>query len=434
MSEFFEIAYAAVNKGLCLFTGSGFSKAVSSNEAPSWQQLLEGLCEKCEDPGALRNALFPANGRNPLSLEESAQVLSIELTKRGLNIHTEIADAVLKLELKGDNTLVASFCKDNSFRVITTNYDKLMEALCGDSSCQSLTPGLPIPRSEARIKVYHVHGSVDVPENMVVTADDYFRFLNAETYFSRKLSTVLHENTVVILGYSLGDTNLKAILSDYRGFARNYAIGSNILMVSRSAVDRHIKDYYSNCYGIRVLDSLEVPEFFAKLSAEISAAKACNDSTQENIRNVILKGWKFTEPYLRLHNSFYEIVSSISAIGFSIDDKRVVAMFGAIIKSKFGLAQVPGAWDQYVHLAQWLIYLASILEIKGTSIEALYLEAVKFSMTKMSKDLLLGYSWQSYQAWNSRWDSIMPSNRALIRDYVLKATSWKDAIAIVSLS
>src|SRR5690606_382012 len=108
------------------------------------------------------------------------------------------------------NVHVAKFFSERQFRVVTTNYDKLAEELTGESECQSIAPGLPIPRSSANVKVYHVHGSIDSPENMVITSEDYFKFINGDSYFSRKLSTVLHENTVVILGYSLGDTNLKA--------------------------------------------------------------------------------------------------------------------------------------------------------------------------------------------------------------------------------
>lgn len=221
MSEFFEIAYAAVSNRLCLFTGTGFSKAVTENDAPSWQGLLESACDLCDDPAGIRSSLFPSDSSNPLSLEETAQVLSIELLKNDKKIHHEIAKLISSLELKGDNSAISDFLSKRSFRVVTTNYDKLVETLSGESDCHSLTPGLPIPRSRSRVKVYHVHGSVDSPENMVVTSDDYFRFINNESYFSRKLSTVLHENTVVILGYSLGDTNLKAIISDYKGFSRN---------------------------------------------------------------------------------------------------------------------------------------------------------------------------------------------------------------------
>lgn len=433
MSEFFEIAYAAVNNGLCLFTGTGFSKAVSENHAPSWQGLLEGLCNQCTDPPKIKESLFPSSGLNPLALEESAQVLAIELQKKGKNIHQEIADIIRNIKLSGGNRSVETFCRNQSFQVVTTNYDKLFEQLSGEADCQSLTPGLPIPRSLARVKVYHIHGSVDVPEKMVVTADDYFNFLNIESYFSRKLSTILHENTVVILGYSLGDTNLKAILSDYKSFARNHVISSNIFFVSRSVVDRPIKDYYSICYGIRVIDNMEINDFFDAIESELVAAKECAESAVNNIKNVVGGDHHFTKKYLRLEKSFYEIVSSISAAGYSIENKGVVNMFGDIIKAKSKLSSETGAWEQYTHLANWLIYIASILEMKSTSIEETFLKAVKKSMEMMSKELKLGYSWQAYKSWRAKWDGITPTNRNLIREHILEKSDWPDAFSIVNL-
>ena len=108
--------------------------------------------------------MFPASGKNPLSLEEAAQVLAIELLKTDKNIHKEIADIIGAIELEGDNKSIERFCKKQYFKVITTNYDKLVEQLSGETECQSITPGLPIPRSPARVKVHHVHGSIDVPE------------------------------------------------------------------------------------------------------------------------------------------------------------------------------------------------------------------------------------------------------------------------------
>jgi len=433
MSEFFEIAYATVNNGLCLFTGTGFSKAVSENKAPSWQALLEDLCDQITDSSKLKGSLFPSTGKSPLSLEEAAQVLSIELLKSGKLIHKEIADLIRAIKLSGNNNSAKTFCENQSFQVITTNYDKLMEQLCKESACQSLTPGLPIPRSVARVKVYHIHGSIDVPENMIVTADDYFKFLNSESYFSRKMSTILHENTVVILGYSLGDTNLKAILSDYKGFARSHVIGSNIFFISRSSVDRSIKDYYSNCYGIRVIDNMEVGVFFNNVKAELSDAKKCAESSVKNIKNVVGRGHHFTDKFLKLEKSFYEIISSLSAAGYSLDHKGVVSMFGDIIEAKSTLSSAVGAWDQYTHLANWLIYLASILEIKSTAIEGAFLEAAKKSMEAMSKDLTLGYSWQAYKAWRAKWDGITPTNRNLIRAHIVDNSCWPDALSIVNL-
>lgn len=432
MSEFFEIAYAAVSNRLCFFTGTGFSKAVTENAAPSWQGLLETLCGKCENPVAIKESLFPTGGNNPLSLEESAQVISIELLKNENKIHEEISELIKTIEPRGDNSQISDFLSKRSFRAITTNYDKLIEKLSGESDCHSLTPGLPIPRSQARVKVYHVHGSIDAPENMVVTSDDYFKFINGESYFSRKLSTVLHENTVVILGYSLGDTNLKAIISDYKGFSRNHVIGSNIFLVSRSRVEQYIKDYYSHCYGIRVLDNIDVHEFFKRLNSAIPEAEKCAESSISNINKVIFGNHSFTKGFLKVENSFFEIVASLAAIGLSINDTRVVSALGKIIDTKTELTNEFNAWEQYEHLARWLIYLASILELKGTSIEEAFLASTLRSMTTMRKEMYVGYSWHAYGSWSNRWDSIISSNRLLVKKHIEANTDWPDALSIVN--
>ena len=227
MSAYFEIAYATASHQLCLFTGTGFSKAVTENSAPSWKFLLETMCNNLPNGNDMKSALFQPTG-GTLSLEESAQVIAIEYAKNGRNIHQEIAGVISEIKLTGNNKVIKDFFHNNSIRVVTTNYDKLAEELADAKQCHSIAPGMPVPRSQAKVKIYHVHGSISSPENMVVTSDDYFQFINAESYFSRKLSTLLHENTVVILGYSLGDINLKAIINDYKKFSRNQAISGNI--------------------------------------------------------------------------------------------------------------------------------------------------------------------------------------------------------------
>jgi hypothetical protein len=431
VSEFFEIAYAAASKRLCLFTGTGFSKAVSANTAPSWQELLINVCSLTANPATLIQALFPLVGNNPLSLEEAAQVISLELAKIGRNIHVEIANQINRLALAGNNSVIGSFLSNNTVEVVTTNYDVLLEQLCGPDY-HSLTPGLPIPRSDARVRVYHVHGSVGSPKNMVVTSEDYFRFINGESYFSRKLSTVLHENTVVILGYSLGDTNLKAIINEYKGFSKSHVIGSNIFLVSRSTVSQYVKDYYHHCYGIRVLDNLEIHDFFSMLNFQMPLAQACTAPSLHNIRQILFHGQEYTAAYLQNENSFYEIVSSFSAVGVSINNPDVVKCLGRIIQTKTSLTSVSGAWDQYHQMAKWLIYLGSILEIENTSIESTYLSAVQASMAQMSNGWTLGYSWDAYRYWFAKWNSVISTNRSMIKRHIHANLNWQPAHNVVN--
>ena len=418
-------------KRLCLFTGTGFSKALSENSAPGWQELLEAVCDKHVDNASFKKALFPTDGKSSLQLDEAAQVIDIELSKTEKSIHDEIANLIGEIDLSGSLPETEKFFKERSFRVVTTNYDKLAEHLA-ETDCQSLSPGRPIPRSISRVKTFHVHGSIDVPRRMVVTADDYFTFLNSDSYFSRKLSTVLHENTVVILGYSLGDTNLKAILSDYRGFVRSHTVSNSIFLVSRSVVDQRIVDYYSNCYGIRVIQNTKVESFFAEVNAKIDEADDCLKKSVKSIKKVLYDKKNFKEMYLHEESSFYQIVSAIGAIGVSLEEGAVVDTFADIISKKKELTSKTGDWPQYVQLASWLTYLGSLIDVRGTSLEEIYLDSVTFSMETMSKELALGYSWNAYKVWDARWSSLTADNRSLVANYIKEKSSYQDAAEIVS--
>lgn len=431
LSEFFEIAYAAASNRLCLFTGTGFSKAVTDSDAPSWVDLLKEICQLLPNKDSIIQDLFPSDAPEPLSLEEAAQVIEIELQKNKQSIYEEIEKIINKLSLKGDNTEVESFLKENVCKIITTNYDKLVEELVGLDVCHSISPGLSIPRSQSKTKVYHIHGSVDSSSNMIVTSNDYFNFINEESYFSRKLSTLLHENTVVILGYSLSDTNLKAIINSYKRFSNDCLIESNIFFVSRSSISQCIKDYYSYCYGIRVIDNTDIHEFFKLLNEKMPSAKDLSDQSKKEIKNAVEKGSKYEESYIRMKNSFFEIIPSIDAQGFSKHDPRVIRVIGEIIEKKVYLTGENGAWEQYEHLADWLIYLGSVLEMEHTAIEKIYLHSVLRSMNTMSNKLFLGYSWQAYQFWVNKWSNIKHSNRILIKTYIEEHSNHLDALSLV---
>lgn len=432
MSIYFEVAYAAESRRLCLFTGTGFSKAVTKNKAPSWRGLLEDACTALPNGAQLRTALLPPGAAPPLPLEEAAQVLDIEFRRNGLSLHEQIASSINALKLLGNNSDITRFLESSGASVITTNYDKLIEGLAGKANVQSISPGLPIPRSTADVLVYHIHGSVDVPSEMVVTSNDYFRFLNSESYFFRKLSTLLHENTVVILGYSLSDTNLKTILSDYRAFTRHHSISGSIILISRDSVDQHIKDYYAFSFGIRVVDATEIHEFFRGVLAALPEAQKSAATSKLDIRKVLYSKHKYLDNYLRLPASFVEIVAAISAIGVRLTDPAVVTLFGEVIERKKRFTNENGAWEQYGHLAAWLVHLGSLIDIDDTSLEPAFLTAAQRSMETMSSTGRVGLSWQAYREWSGGWERLLPGNRALVRRHVEASSHWPDALQVVA--
>ncbi|AVW93252.1 SIR2 family NAD-dependent protein deacylase [Celeribacter baekdonensis] len=431
MSEYFEIAYAATAKRLCFFTGTGFSKSLSNNTAPGWEELLKQVCDEFIHDENFKTSIFPNDKSAPsLQLDEIAQVIQLELAKTRQSLHTSVAILIKKLSLDRKFPNVTKFFSEENFRIVTTNYDKLAEELAGED-VKSVCPGRPIPRSDSRVKVLHVHGSVDVAERMVLTSNDYFRFMEKDTYYSRKLSTLLHENTVVIIGYSLGDTNLKAILNDYLGFVRDHKVSNSIFFVSRKKVPQEIIDYYYSCYGIRVIEETEVESFFAELNDQLPEAKTRYKRSLRNYEQVFLEKRSFKDERLKKEEAFYEIVASLGASGASLDDEWVVEGFDKIITQKRALTRKIYAWDQYAHLARWLIYLGSLVDVRCKSVEKTFLEAVEFSIGQVRDKQKNGISWEASESWKIGWSKISADNRALIKSHVDKVGIHPEAQAVV---
>lgn len=427
---FFEIAYALSHKRLCLFTGAGFTKSITNNTAPSWKELLEKVCDNNEiDPK-------PILEEEALSLEEKAQLIKIILDNKNISLSSEISDIIRKIELSEENTNeVCKFFRENKFRVITTNYDKLSEMLVSkDTKIQSLSPGLPIPKSTSHIKFYHIHGSIDFPEGMVVTSEDYFKFINSDSYFSRKLYTVLHEGFIIILGYSLSDVNLKAILNEYKIYASQSHLSSNMILVSRNKVSQHTKDYYISCFGIRVIDHMEINDFFRKVNDIKSDVYKMRDSSINNIDKVLNEGHYFKESYLKKKNSFFEIMASLFAIGVNIQETKVINFLKEIIKKKIDLTGENNAWEQYHHLALWLSYIASIFDLENSQLQDVFLSGIKVSLGNYKIKKEFGSSWEASNEWRASWGNIMPVNRKIIKEYVANNIYNSDAKKLVGLN
>lgn len=92
--------------------------------------------------------------------------------------------------------------------VITTNYDNLIEQVYGFSPLI----GNDILLSNPYGSVYKIHGSIETPESLIITSDDYGRFEDSYDLIRSQIISMFIHNPIVFLGYSLGDKNIKMLL------------------------------------------------------------------------------------------------------------------------------------------------------------------------------------------------------------------------------
>lgn len=100
--------------------------------------------------------------------------------------------------------------------IVTTNYDTLLEEIF-KFNAQSVFIGqsqLFSPFSVELDELYKIHGCITRPESIIITNEDYDRYKNFAKLFSAKLLTLISENPVIFIGYSLSDPNIHQTLID----------------------------------------------------------------------------------------------------------------------------------------------------------------------------------------------------------------------------
>lgn len=97
----------------------------------------------------------------------------------------------------------------NISSVVTTNYDRMIEDLI---QFQPLI-GNEILLSNPYGSIYKIHGCVNHPEKIILTSKDYDIFFKRYELIRAQLISLFVHNPIIFLGYSVGDTNIKEILS-----------------------------------------------------------------------------------------------------------------------------------------------------------------------------------------------------------------------------
>ncbi|RID87039.1 hypothetical protein D1953_06905 [Peribacillus asahii] len=225
-----------------LFIGSGFSRRYLNS--PDWEQLLikiyEFIGKQKIDYVALKSRIKNKAENRKLGDGEVNSIIAEELEEEFNNYFYEsdlvteysewveqevnpfrmcIATIVGQLSiLKEKEAEIEIFksLKNKVMSVITTNYDTLIELLFSLTKESTFIgqPQLFNPNSLELGELYKIHGCITEPDNIIITKSDYDNFKENAKLFSAKLLTLISENPVVFIGYSINDPNMQQILTD----------------------------------------------------------------------------------------------------------------------------------------------------------------------------------------------------------------------------
>lgn len=122
--------------------------------------------------------------------------------------------SVPKPEYKAEIQKLKNISKKNLAGVITTNYDTFFEKLFDDYTPYIGQDQLVFSSIQGIAEIYKIHGSVTVPDSLVINEQDYETFNEKGKYLAAKLMTIFMEYPIIYIGYSLNDSDIQNILKD----------------------------------------------------------------------------------------------------------------------------------------------------------------------------------------------------------------------------
>jgi hypothetical protein len=165
---------------------------------------------------------------------------------------------------------------------ITTNYDKFMEEalknigripdseycrwneaieLAGENSLFLDSEYKP---TESRPLVYHLHGSIDIPQSIVLTERDYIYFLINLSKDERLLPTAIRKalasTSLLFIGYSLGDINFRVIFQGIMSIVKpHFQLPSIAVQLppnydedKKEKIMKYLNRYTKNMFKVRI--------------------------------------------------------------------------------------------------------------------------------------------------------------------------------------
>ncbi|WP_226552926.1 SIR2 family protein [Celeribacter naphthalenivorans] len=205
-----------------IFVGAGISKA-AHNDMPSWPSLLEEMGAKL--PKKKDRELVKRLIRYERLLDAAELINSqvIPADRRAL------LEEKFKLAPVPEAALYSHILELDPKVCITTNYDQFIEKnferFSGGMSSHQVRlynfDGLISDlRSPARI-ILKIHGCITEPSNIVLDKKSYFNAKSQNPGVYEAVKALCTVNTVLFLGYSMGDPDIQLILEDINAKAKS---------------------------------------------------------------------------------------------------------------------------------------------------------------------------------------------------------------------
>jgi hypothetical protein len=198
-----SLAQRAASGNLVAFLGAGVSIPAG---LPGWDQLLREAAATSPELESQLDAL------KSLDVLDQAQVVERFVP----TLREEIAQRLQPGQSALGHSLLASL---PVAEFVTQNYDRLFELAASSAGA----PVAVIPASRVADEhrwLLKMHGSVDRPEEIVLTREDYLRYGDRRAALAAIVQALLITKHMLFVGFSLSDPNFHRIADDVRKVLR----------------------------------------------------------------------------------------------------------------------------------------------------------------------------------------------------------------------
>ncbi|WP_053061410.1 SIR2 family protein [Paenibacillus sp. VT-400] len=289
---------------LVLFVGAGIS---ANSNLPSWMGLIKefavglGINREVNSDDFLKipQYFYNQRGKN----EYFKKIMEIFDTSVSPNL---LHDYILRFKPR---------------HIITTNYDNLIEQAIEKHFMfyDTVKEDIDLPYSSNGRMLIKMHGDLK-RKNIVLKEDDYLNYSTNFKLIESYIKSIFINNTVLFVGYSLQDYDLKLIMKNVQGilgehFQKAYLVDSSDN--SRLSVE---KEYFRNL-GVNVIDKFDIPNKY--LDKEFPELKS---SQGKNVVKILDYIFQYKESDQNPLDSCYEKLQAFNSLN-TIRVKDLVNLF-----------------------------------------------------------------------------------------------------------
>ncbi|MCL2436460.1 MAG: SIR2 family protein [Clostridiales bacterium] len=388
-----KIREAMNNNRLVIFVGSGVS---ANSNLPTWDSLIKTLAEqigydKC-DACSLKSNNCPTvdcSLRYKFSSDEFLKIPQYAYNQNAQEYYKLINDII---NISAESNIIHDLIVDmKPNHIITTNYDKLLETSNSISSSQyvCICNDKDLLTKKGEHYIIKMHGDIDAVEDIVLREDDYLHYENKHILIQTFIKALLVDHTFLFVGYSLGDYNLKLILSWIDFLSEKEKVAAErtdnfLLSYKDGAIEEYEKRYWEN-KKIQVINAYELPSQVleahsrSELNETGSAIYSClkyiedeeNDYLVGSLAEVLIDKYAIFDgynyiAYSDISNVYYWAASHYDRqLHFyrkedfekfnSIANNEIVADYlkKAGIYSAYALGEIENFGDKEVHLVEF---------------------------------------------------------------------------------